>query len=54
MAKIRQSEPPDFQAETVTVLPELIEAHIRQLGYSIADLASLLHVQPPDWCRYMG
>jgi Zn-dependent peptidase ImmA (M78 family)/transcriptional regulator with XRE-family HTH domain len=56
MAKIRQSEPPelDFPAETATVLPDLIEAHIRQLGYSIADLASLLHVQPPELVSLYG
>jgi Zn-dependent peptidase ImmA (M78 family)/DNA-binding XRE family transcriptional regulator len=56
MAKIRQSEPPelDFPAEAATVLPDLIEAHIRQLGYSIADLASLLHVQPSELVSLYG
>jgi Zn-dependent peptidase ImmA (M78 family)/transcriptional regulator with XRE-family HTH domain len=50
IAKIRLSEPPelDFQPEKATVLPELIEAHIRQLGYSIAELASMLHLQPRE------
>jgi hypothetical protein len=57
MAKIRQREPPelDFQPEAETVrLPDLIEAHIRQLGYSIADLASLLHVQQPESASLYG
>jgi len=56
MAKIRQREPPelDFPAETATVLPDLLEAHIRQLGYSISDLASLLHVQPPELASLYG
>lgn len=50
IAKIRQSEPPElnFKPETVTVLPELISIHIRQLGYSIADLAKTLHVLPDE------
>jgi Zn-dependent peptidase ImmA (M78 family) len=56
IAKIRQSEPPelDFVAETATVLPDLLNAHIRELGYSIADLASLLHVQPPELASLYG
>lgn len=50
IAKIRQSEPPelDFPPEKATVLPELIEAHIRQLGYSVSDLAGMLHLQPSE------
>ncbi|MGJ0507170.1 MAG: XRE family transcriptional regulator [Methylocystis sp.] len=56
MAKIRQSEPPelDFPAEAPTVLPDLLDAHIRQLGYTIADLGSLLHMQPPDLASLYG
>jgi Zn-dependent peptidase ImmA (M78 family) len=56
MAKIRQSEPPElnFPAEAPTVLPDLLDAHIRQLGYSIADLASLLHVPPSDLVSLYG
>lgn len=56
MAKIRQSEPPelDFPREKASVLPDLIEAHIRQLGYSIADLASMLHLQPAELNRLYG
>ncbi len=50
MAKIRQGEPPelDFPAEAATVLPDLIEAHMRQLGYSLADLAGMLHLQADE------
>ena len=56
IAKIRQSEPPelDFVAETATVLPDLLNAHIGDLGYSIADLASLLHVQTPELASLYG
>jgi len=56
MAKIRLREPPelDFPPEKETVLPELIDAHVRQLGYSISDLASLLHVQPPELASLYG
>ena len=56
MAKIRQSEPPelDFPVEAPTVLPDLVDAHIRQLGYTIADLGSLLHVQPSDLASLYG
>jgi len=52
----RQSEPPelDFVPETATVLPDLLYAHIRELGYSIADLASLLHVQPSELASLYG
>jgi len=50
LAKIRLNEPPElnFPPEMATVLPELIEAHIRQLGYSITDLAGMLHLQPRE------
>jgi Zn-dependent peptidase ImmA (M78 family)/transcriptional regulator with XRE-family HTH domain len=56
IAKIRQCEPPelDFPAETAMVLPDLFDAHIRELGYSIADLANLLHVQPPELAALYG
>ncbi|WP_127996134.1 ImmA/IrrE family metallo-endopeptidase [Piscinibacter defluvii] len=50
IAKIRQGEPPelDFAAEPATVLPDLMEAHIRQLGYSIPDLAGMLQLEPEE------
>lgn len=56
MAKIRQAEPPelDFPREQATVLPDLIDAHVRQLGYSITDLASMLHLQPDELNRLYG
>lgn len=56
MAKIRQNEPPelDFPRETATTLPELIDVHIQQLGYSIADLAGMLHVRPEELASLYG
>lgn len=56
IAKIRLREPPelDFQPETATVLPDLIEAHIRQLGYSISDLAGMLHLQAGELSTLYG
>nr|WP_181375210.1 XRE family transcriptional regulator [Polaromonas sp. H1N]AWD72195.1 transcriptional regulator, XRE family [Polaromonas sp. H1N] len=44
--KIRLREPPelDFPIDKPTVVPDLIEAHVQQLGYSIAELAEMLHV----------
>lgn len=56
MNKIRQNEPPelDFPREEATVLPDLIEAHISQLGYSVADLASMLHLQPAELSKLYG
>lgn len=56
IAKIRQNEPPElnFPAEKPTTLPELIEAHVQQLGYSIIDLGALLHVQPAELARLYG
>jgi hypothetical protein len=37
-----------------SILPDLLNAHIRELGYSIADLASLLRVQPPELASLYG
>ena len=56
IAKIRHGEPPelDFPAESATVLPDLIEAHIRQLGYSISDLAGMLHIQADELSMLYG
>lgn len=50
ITKIRQSEPPELNIplETGTVPSDLIAAHVEQLGYSIADLAGLLHVKPDE------
>jgi Zn-dependent peptidase ImmA (M78 family) len=56
MAKIRQGEPPelDFPAETATVLPDLIDAHMGQLGFSLADLAGMLHLQADELSKLYG
>lgn len=50
IAKIRQSEPPELNIppESGTVPLDLINAHIEQLGYSISDLAGLLHISPQE------
>ncbi len=55
-SNIRLREPPelDFPIETPTVLPDLIKAHLEQLGYSIADLASLLHIQSHELSSLYG
>jgi len=56
VAKIRQSEPPelDFPPEKPSVLPDLLEAHIRHLGYSISDLAGMLHLRPCELSSLYG
>lgn len=56
ITKIRQREPAelDFPIEVPSVLPDLFDAHIRELGYSIADLAGVLHVQPPELASLYG
>ena len=56
IAKIRQREPAelDFPVEIASVLPDLFDAHIRELGYSITDLADMLHVQPPELASLYG
>lgn len=56
MAKIRLGEPPelDFERERATALPDLIQAHIQQLGYSISDLAGMLHLQPDELSTLYG
>lgn len=50
IAKIRQSEPPELNIapELGTVPSDLIAAHIDQLGYSVSDLAGLLHIKPQE------
>lgn len=56
IAKIRLGEPPelDFERERATALLDLIQAHIRQLGYSISDLADMLHLQPAELSTLYG
>ena len=56
IAKIRQSEPPELNIppETGTVPSDLIAAHIDQLGYSINDLAGLLHIKPHELQEFYG
>jgi Zn-dependent peptidase ImmA (M78 family)/transcriptional regulator with XRE-family HTH domain len=56
ITKIKQREPAelDFSVETPSILPELFDAHIRELGYSIADLAGALHIQPPELSNLYG
>ena len=53
---IRLREPPelDFPQEAPTVLPELIEAHLQRLGYSIGDLAGMLHVGSDELATLYG
>jgi len=55
-SNIRLREPPelDFPREAPTVLPDLIEAHIQQLGYSIADLAGMLHISSDELASLYG
>jgi Zn-dependent peptidase ImmA (M78 family)/DNA-binding XRE family transcriptional regulator len=49
--KIRFHEPPelDFPHELPTVFPKLIKIHLEHLGYSINDLAKVLHLDPIDF-----
>jgi Zn-dependent peptidase ImmA (M78 family) len=56
IAKIRLSEPPElaFPAEKASAVGDMIHAHIEQLGYSIADLASSLHVGPDELASLYG
>jgi Zn-dependent peptidase ImmA (M78 family)/transcriptional regulator with XRE-family HTH domain len=44
----------DFPREPATVLPDLIEAHTKQLGYTIADLSQLLHSNSADLSKLYG
>lgn len=44
----------DFPREPATVLPDLIEAHTKQLGYTISDLSTLLHINPTDLSTLYG
>ena len=38
----RTKEPVSFPAEKSTLISDVIDAHINELGYSIADMATLL------------
>lgn len=55
-SNIRLREPPelDFPQEAPTVLPDLIEAHLQQLGYSIGDLAGMLHIGSDELAALYG
>jgi Zn-dependent peptidase ImmA (M78 family) len=44
----------DFPREPATVLPDLIEAHTKQLGYTIADLSQLIHSNSADLSKLYG
>jgi Zn-dependent peptidase ImmA (M78 family) len=56
IAKIRQSEPPELNIppEAGTVPSDLIAAHVEQLGYSVSDLAGLLHVGIEELQSFYG
>jgi Zn-dependent peptidase ImmA (M78 family) len=56
MAKIRLSEPPEleFPIEVPSALPDILQAHIAQLGYSISDLAAMLHLKLDELSSFYG
>ncbi|MFA5183554.1 MAG: XRE family transcriptional regulator [Syntrophales bacterium] len=49
--KIKFHEPPelDFPHEMPTVFPKLLKIHLEHLGYSIDELAKILHLYPDDF-----
>lgn len=49
-ARIRQAEPPELELsrEPPTSLLDVMQAHVQRLGYSISDLADLLHIHPQE------
>ena len=44
----------DFPSEPATVLPDLIDAHTKQLGYTISDLAQMLNVNQAEFSSLYG
>lgn len=52
-SRMRLREPPelDFPQEEPTVLPQIIRLHLEQLGYSVSELASVLHVHEAELQR---
>jgi len=56
MAKIRLSEPPELELpiEVPSSLSEMMQAHVAQLGYSIADLAGMLHLDADELSTLYG
>ncbi len=49
-ARIRQAEPAELELaqEPPASLLDLIQTHVQRLGYSISNLAELLHIHPDD------
>ena len=54
--KIRFREPPevDFAHEEPGLLPTILKLHLEQLGYSVAELTTALHIQEPELRRMYG
>lgn len=56
MRHIRHREPPelDFPIEVPRAAPELFRLHLEELGYSLAELAAMLHMQPGELTEFYG
>lgn len=52
----RRAEPESIaiEREPTRVLAELVEFHLGDLGYSLADLAQSLHIHPDELCALYG
>ena len=56
MKEYRKKEPPqfDFAKEQTKLVPDLIAAHIEQLGYSLPELALALRTVPDEFAHMHG
>ncbi|MBE0577832.1 MAG: ImmA/IrrE family metallo-endopeptidase [Devosia sp.] len=56
MNNMRTREPPelDFPHEQPTVLPSVVRMHIDALGYSLGDLAAILHMDAEELPAFYG
>jgi Zn-dependent peptidase ImmA (M78 family) len=54
--RLRLREPPelDFAPERPTVIASMLRVHVDSLGYSLAELAALLHVQERELATLYG
>lgn len=52
----RRAEPESVavRREPAKVLSEIVDLHLRDLGYSIAELSSALHIHPSEMCMAYG
>jgi Zn-dependent peptidase ImmA (M78 family) len=52
--RLREPAELDFEPETPGVLPSILDAHLTQLGYTIADLCNFIPLHEHEFTRMYG